>query len=358
MYRAVAIAETSGSDDCLTRVVSTLGAVLDWAGRHAEAEPHHARAHELCKRQHGPKMQMQMAIGYSSNRIMVGRLGEARVLLDFAARIGASNDVDIDEEVPNAAVFRARLALDLGDFSAALHAYERVRELFTRRAPHFLVNVECAVTTLWMRLGQWARAHRSSRDALALAEGAVPLYVARARQIAAEVDAGPGHAAGHLAALDALQPLAEQAGPQGARALAIARARLLPPDKAMELAISVRAAALGQGMAGMVLDADVRASQAARRGGDVEAAAHHARAALALFGEVEPYALYRAEVWLAAAQALHDAADARADAVIDEAALWIRETAARRVPAEFRDGFVERNPVNRELLGLAARLRR
>ena len=35
---------------------------------------------------------------------------------------------------------------------------------------------------------------------------------------------------------------------------------------------------------------------------------------------------------------------------------WIQRVADEQVPPEFRDGFLNRNPVNRELLALGSRL--
>jgi hypothetical protein len=42
--------------------------------------------------------------------------------------------------------------------------------------------------------------------------------------------------------------------------------------------------------------------------------------------------------------------------VVRRGAQWLQRTAADEVPSEFRDSFLHRNPVNRELLVLATRL--
>jgi hypothetical protein len=140
------------------------------------------------------------------------------------------------------------------------------------------------------------------------------------------------------------------------RQIELSRTRWLEPHAGLALARRVRDAAQADGVACVVLDAEVRAAQAALRGGAVDAAAAHAHRALALFEEVEPHSLYRAEVWLGAAQALEASDPARAAAVLRHAQQWIRDTARERVPEPFRDSFLQRNGVNRELLALAARL--
>jgi hypothetical protein len=66
--------------------------------------------------------------------------------------------------------------------------------------------------------------------------------------------------------------------------------------------------------------------------------------------------MYRAEVWLAAHQALAPVDPAAATTILERALAWLRNTARDHVPAAMRDGFMYRNPVNRELLALAARL--
>jgi hypothetical protein len=71
---------------------------------------------------------------------------------------------------------------------------------------------------------------------------------------------------------------------------------------------------------------------------------------------VVPNYSYRAEVWLVAARALADEDPDAQRRLIGQAARWVTETAQQRVPAEFRDSFLHRNPVNRELLALASRL--
>jgi len=76
---------------------------------------------------------------------------------------------------------------------------------------------------------------------------------------------------------------------------------------------------------------------------------------LALFESIEPTSNYRALVWLIAARALQGSDAPFACRVVQQAAHWLHESARERVPPEFRDSFLHRNPVNRDLLALAAR---
>ena len=66
--------------------------------------------------------------------------------------------------------------------------------------------------------------------------------------------------------------------------------------------------------------------------------------------------VYRGAVWLLLHRVLAEAGDAAgAREVLLQAGEWLHHTARRFVPPEFRDSFLSRNAVNRELLLLAAR---
>jgi hypothetical protein len=111
------------------------------------------------------------------------------------------------------------------------------------------------------------------------------------------------------------------------------------------------------GLAGVALAARVRAALFAVRAKLPGRAAALARQALDTPDDIGPDDLYRAELWLNAALAFQ-AADLPRDAQAAASAgrEWVLRVAREHVPNDFRDGFLHRNPVNRELLALAARL--
>ena len=66
--------------------------------------------------------------------------------------------------------------------------------------------------------------------------------------------------------------------------------------------------------------------------------------------------MYLPEVWAIG----HDVLTARGDAseaaaLLARALEWIEQTALRHVPPTYRDSFLHRNPVNRQLLTTASR---
>jgi len=83
----------------------------------------------------------------------------------------------------------------------------------------------------------------------------------------------------------------------------------------------------------------------------------HAQAALHLSAGHEPDSFYLPEMWLVLArahQALAQLEGARRAAAAGLA--WVRRVHQADVPADFQDSFLHRNPVNRDLLALAAQL--
>jgi len=91
--------------------------------------------------------------------------------------------------------------------------------------------------------------------------------------------------------------------------------------------------------------------------GQSDSAAGQARLALAQFEQIDPLGLYRPTVWWTAFRALEAAGETAA--ALDSLRAgrdWIEHTAQEHVPAEYRDSFLENNPINRKLL-TAARAR-
>ena len=345
-FRSLALAETSGDPGLIATCAATVGAALDWEGRFTEALPHHLRAFEQRKGLSDPVAVVASAINLASNRIEVGRLSEAKGYFDQVERLCVAHELDLVDQWPAALAQRARLMLDLGHYTEALRGLEDAHALFERRMPAWLIAIENMMTTLWMRLGQRTRALQWSRRALARLEGAPPTYAARALQLASQI----GAETETLGQLVRAELVLTGSSKRVQRQIDLQRSLYLPPDEGHALALAVRDAARSEGVVSIELDAEVRAALAALRGGHDQLAAAHALAALKMFEEVEPFELYRAEVWLAGARALRSTQPAQAASVVERARDWVRKTAQERVPAEYRDSFLLRNPINRELM--------
>ena len=107
----------------------------------------------------------------------------------------------------------------------------------------------------------------------------------------------------------------------------------------------------------MALAGHIRAGACALAVGAPARAMPHVEAALQLAQRYLPDSFYLPEMWLVAAQAMAALGrDADARHAIADGQAWVMKAHDTQVPAEFRDSFLHRNPVNRDLLALAARL--
>jgi hypothetical protein len=78
---------------------------------------------------------------------------------------------------------------------------------------------------------------------------------------------------------------------------------------------------------------------------------------LAMLDVCHPADTYLAEVWWIAFRAFKALGDENAaHAAIQRGHAWIAERAQHHVPDAFRSAFLERNPINRELLAASGRL--
>jgi len=355
MYRAVALAETSGDEVAQHRAVAALAAALSNAGRTAEAEPQFVRSLELAKRTDSPMEIVEAALELTTLHQATGHIAEARRSSDLAEQVAARHELDIDGLWPWMPLKRVRLALQQASYREAVAGLEHAKAVLAERMPGWSIAFDNVATALWMQLGQLARARQASQAALGHVDGALPLYAAQARALAVTLDLDQGQDGQALAVLDEAQTRLAAGSARAGLQLALVRARLLSPEQALAAACQIAEAARSGGWLGHALDAEVMACEFATRAADGRAASLHAQAALGLFETVEPASLYRARVWLAAARALVGDDAARSRRLVQQAVHWVQESALQRVPPEFRDSFLQRNPVNRELLAMASR---
>src|SRR5262249_51972269 len=92
------------------------------------------------------------------------------------------------------------------------------------------------------------------------------------------------------------------------------------------------------------------------RAGDSRAALELARGVGTLADGVGPWDMYLPEAWWIQFRVYDAAGDhAAAGDTLQRAVHWINTTALSDVPDEYRDGFLNRNPVNRSILTSASR---
>jgi DNA-binding SARP family transcriptional activator len=331
----------------------TLGTLYDNLGRLEEALPHHELGQAFAV-QNGDLH--HAAIGLSNlacNRLDAGDLTAARNALERSLQLTAQYDD-----------YRANLGLHYtllvlvdcqdGRFGLALERAELALELMQKHAPARGAEVQLRAADVWAHLGQWARV-QAILDLPAVREADRVAVHAATALLRHRLGKARGNAAGDVLT-KALQAMPEDFRPDLRLPLLMEHAGTLAPA----LALAALDAVIGEAAAiqhqGTVLAAHLRAAGIAADV-DPERALRHARSALTLVTHRGSTALYPAERWLHPARAMRAAGKvAEAQALLAAGRDWLLGTAAEHVPTAFRDSFLQRNPVNRELLQLSQRL--
>jgi hypothetical protein len=354
MHRAVEFASRSQSEEVIATTAGYFGSVLDHAHRYAEAYLGHQRALELVRKRQAPIEIISIAANIASNRLQMGLFDTALEMVQIAYRAAGEGQVDIASQCPSLGAHHGLALRGLGEYRQALRVFEDAQLVMAQHMPAWLPGLHNMLAVMWMQLGQWARA-KQAVDASLQGSASLPRYRARALILLADITRQlDSPLAPSLQ--NEIAALTQDPSPLAQHQSGLSRVLSLPADEGYALACHLRDQGRVMQMPNHVLEAEVRCATTAARAGHHDLAADHAREALQRLRETGPTTLYRGEVWLAAAQALEVTAPDERAQVLGAAAQWIQDTAQHRVPEEFRDSFMHRNPVNRELLALAKRL--
>jgi len=304
------------------------------------------------------------ACGYTTTQITAlasgaqarRRLGRPGDALDRLARGDALRVAhDKLEGVGDANDWMAAMSLrQLGRHGEALARAQLAIEAFRQRTPGNLTGAIVTRAEVWLDLGQRTRALQDRELALR----AVTRPVERREitllelRLAAEADVREDDISARGRAL-----LDEELPPYMAM---VARLRLIgvaPPAEGLAEARDIAIAARHAGFQGLEASAMSRAALAEIVTGDVESAVTHARLAVELAaGQGTDDLGWPAMLRDAASVLRHADLTDEARQLAARGAAWLRDTAERHVPPEFRDSFLNRNAANLELQRLATRL--
>lgn len=231
-------------------------------------------------------------------------------------------------------------------------------ELIAAKVPHWRVeDLHRQYVSLWLELGRINHA----RQALEAAERAAGAALETAGQIAlsrARFMVATGEDA--LALIEAAeQTLRGSAEHRMLRRLLILKAQILPgAQAAQQMRALIESPAL-QDNAGAAIPAHVRLAQALLKVDQPAPALRHAQRAADALDVALPLDMSCAEVWLTLTRALQAAGDVpAAAAAAARGKRWLEQIAAQHIDEPYRRGYLERNPVNRDLLALAQRITR
>lgn len=346
--------DAHGSVEDRSELHGNVGGLYDNIGRLEDALPHHELAIQLSQ-DCGNHSDAAVALSnLACNRIDAGDLVAARAHLQRGLQIMALHD---DFAADNKGLNYAMLALcacQAGHYIDAIAQAELAVGLMEQHACTHAEMAHLRQAMCWRHLGQWARVQRIL-DSSVVRAGTRLAAVVHVAVLRHHLDLALGRNPGDtLAQALAVIPVHER--PDLRLPLLIEHAPTLPAEAALRQLDDVCVQAQAIQHEGSVLAAHVRAAGIAA---DVDppTAALHAHAALALAQRRQSTTLLPAELWLHCARALWAAGQTEhARALLSEGCDWVQRTAREHVPEAFRDGFVNRNAVNRELLALAARV--
>lgn len=240
---------------------------------------------------------------------------------------------------------------DIGHYDEAIAMLEEALAEFRRAGSrHWIFATAHRLALAYAHVGQHARA-----DKLLAEEPADQAIKVQAMWIAHRAEVA------RLSSRPALQPIRAALSLLGAdvddgnnRLVSLFASAVVPPAEGEPMATAIAAWAAARERFGMAIAAHVRAAGCALAQGATDRARPQIEAALRLFSGHEPDNFYRAELWWVAAQVMRAAnREEHADRMLAAGRDWIMRIAAEHVRPEFRDSFLNRNPVNRALLGAA-----
>ncbi|MGZ9031041.1 MAG: ATP-binding protein, partial [Burkholderiaceae bacterium] len=259
-----------------------------------------------------------------------------------------SGDIAATTHLNLARLMHARDQAETGRYADALHTLDELMPQLDAMGTVFWVRAaQTTQAAMWLHLGQVGRAQqllrpddaetppwmRASRALLRMEIAAAsdqPLPLAQMNEALALVDSDRHRIAG-----------------MATRAL-----RAASPQEVLERAPALAETSANQERYGGLLAVRIHEARAASALDRHERACTSARDALALFADgYAPEFMYLPELHLVAWRVLDKAgASDEAAAALKAGTDWIRGDALPQVPAPFLDSFLNRNPVNRELL--------
>jgi DNA-binding SARP family transcriptional activator len=274
----------------------------------------------------------------------LGRLAHARAAAEAAASLLQKFDVaDVDwpgQTVNTAAIFRR-----LGDYARALQVLDTVGARFGGHSPHASA-LQAERAAIYLDLGRPDLAARAF--ALFEADATGQRFVLNRLQLGRAALLGAAGKGTALAELESLDPLSFPILRSSFEWL-FERGRHRATAPALDLARVLLERGDGPKLTGLRVTTLAVMAKFHTELGDRDAALRCAEEALQLLDACAPCLL---PLTCSALKASFDAAgrtlEARGSMRI--ACEWIERTARETVPAEFRDSFRERNPLNRQLL--------
>ncbi len=336
------------TDRCATDYWSALALGLDYANRLHDAMPVWEATRASAQSTGRADMVWKTMANAASTQSKLGFMVHAAEQYGQACALAADSGEQTLRLTQTRTIWAHRLR-DLGRYAEALPLLEEALAVAeSAGALGDVAGIEHRLAQLFQQLGQPGRATRLLADPRSF-------LTSRLQTVRLMHQADLAHELGQDALAIIREALRLSPDPEDIyhRMASLFATRIVAAEEGEAMATSLAAWASARQRLGLALAAHVRAAACALRQGATMRAFPHAEAALHLARDRWPDSFYLPELWLVAGQveAAQDHQE-RALALWRQGLHWVRHVAL--VPEPFRDSFVQRNPVNRELLRLLA----
>ena len=321
---------------------------LDDADRLSDAMPAWEASRALAQQAGRRDWLWQTMANTASTQAKMGLVRQAAQAGEQARRLALEANEPLSMRMLQAQVTLAHRLRDLGRYADALALLEESLAAFKAGGGSHsdLAGAEQRMVVVYQHLGQPARAlHLLAAERPGVSPGVAMIRLAQR----AEVEARMGR--NGLPLMREALRMIPNADDIYHRITTLFATRLVPADEGETLAANLALWATTRERHGVALAGHVRAAACALALDAPARAQPHVEAALRLAKQYLPDSFYLPEMWLVAAQLLTSLGrDAEARRAAADGLAWTRNVHDTQVPPEFRESFLHRNPVNRELL--------
>jgi tetratricopeptide (TPR) repeat protein len=342
-----------GDDPVETAVaVTNLAVVLDHLDRHREAIGLHNRAVRLFEQN---DERMHLATALSNLAISMADLGTIRDSLPILQRA-----VALFEDLQGADVhyFAALVSLacaerDANQYTQAVDHFQQGLALAERTGDPRALYLRAHLARVYRELGalelalDHAQAASNNPNARSQQQGVALLEQSRCLEALGQPFETVFKEAEGLLKKSSRYLLQHVVALEGARRVA--------SKSGLKVALEVSRKALERELFSLALNALTRATQHQLTLKQFPKALETSSQAMRLLETYDPDHLYRAEAFYTHFQALESSDHPETHAHLQRTLNWLLEMADHHVPPEFRDSFMTRNPVNRDILEAAER---
>ena len=342
-----------GEEAELAEPLINIAVALDHLERHREALDYHQQALAVARQRN----QLEVMAGVLDNlAVSQAELGMVRASVETlleSQEVLSRLQGDEAQQCLNLMNLGISYS-DVCDYKQALECLRKVESLAQKVEFGYNSSIQSYLAQVFTTLGNFEKAELCLEQALESMQtfkqqrGKALLRLAQLRHL---------QALPSQESLNKAKKLLEPSNrPQHLGYWSLQQALLLTPKKALALVEQTLESARKYELFGLVIAAETRLAQVLLGlEQDVKAKEHSAKA-IRLLETYDPVDFYRGEVLFTHYQTLKVNKDKRANAWLEKALAWLMDVATNKVPSEYHERFLTKNPVNKAILDEAKTL--